>query len=161
MAEDWQAVAESEGLAHLLDRHPYDISGGERQRVALAKLLLTKPDILLLDEPTKGLDSACKQTLIVRLRELAAAGVAILTATHDVEFAAEVSDRSGLLFDGEIISEDTPRRFFGDNCFYTTAACRMSREFVKNTVTCAQVVDAWTERYAPPIVFLPALRPIS
>lgn len=146
MAKDWQAAAEAEGIAHLLDRHPYDLSGGEQQRVALAKLLLTKPDILLLDEPTKGLDAACKQALIVRLRELAAAGVAVLTVTHDADFAAEVSDRCGLLFDGEMVSEDTPRRFFGDNCFYTTAACRISRERIADTVTCAQVIDAWAER---------------
>lgn len=146
MAADWQAVAEAEGLTHLLDRHPYDLSGGEQQRVALAKLLLTKPDILLLDEPTKGLDAVCKQMLAARLRKLAAAGVTILTVTHDVDFAAEVSDRCGLLFDGEIISEDAPRRFFGNNCFYTTAASRMSRERIADTVTCEQVIDAWAGR---------------
>ena len=146
MAMDWQAVAETEGLIHLLDRHPYDLSGGEQQRVALAKLLLTRPDILLLDEPTKGLDAGYKQALVTHLRELAAAGTAMLAVTHDVDFAAEVSDRCGMLFDGEIISEDVPRRFFGDNCFYTTAACRIAREFAENPVTCAQVVDSWAER---------------
>lgn len=146
MAADWQAVAEAEGIAHLLDRHPYDLSGGEQQRVALAKLLLARPDILLLDEPTKGLDAACKQALIARLRVLAASGATVLAVTHDADFAAEVSDRCGLLFDGEIISEDTPRRFFGDNCFYTTAACRISRERIADTVTCAQVIDAWARR---------------
>ncbi len=129
------------GISHLLDRHPYDLSGGEQQKCALAKVLLSEPEILLLDEPTKGLDAYAKQNLRDTLRELKATGVTVLTVTHDVEFAAETADRCALFFDGEFISADTPRKFFAENNFYTTAANRMARELWKNAVTCEQVVE--------------------
>lgn len=114
-------------LEGLLDRHPYDLSGGEAQRAALAKLLLTEPDILLLDEPTKGLDAEFKRELAAILRELCETGKSILAVSHDVEFCAEYCDRCMLFFDGSVAAEGEPHEFFTGNSFYTTAANRMSR----------------------------------
>lgn len=125
----------------LLSKHPYDLSGGEQQLVALAKVLAGKPRLLLLDEPTKGLDAHAKQGLLRVLQELKAGGMTIVTVTHDVEFAAEFADRCALFFRGEIVSEDVPRRFFAENYFYTTAASRMTRGYFENVVTLADAVE--------------------
>ena len=114
-------------LEGLLDRHPYDLSGGEVQRAALAKILLTEPDILLLDEPTKGLDAEFKRELAAILRRLCKLGKSILAVSHDVEFCAEYSDRCMLFFYGSVAAEGEPHEFFTGNSFYTTAANRMSR----------------------------------
>lgn len=122
-------------LSLLMDRHPYDLSGGEQQLVALALVLATQPRILLLDEPTKGIDMAAKLRLIHILRHLRADGMALLIVTHDVEFAALCADRCAMLFRGEMISQGDPRSFFGSNSFYTTAASRLTRGQYKNAVT--------------------------
>lgn len=132
-------VSERLGIAHLLDKHPYDLSGGEQQKAALAKMLLLRPKILLLDEPTKGIDAYAKQTLSAILRGLKAEGITILMVTHDVEFAAENADRCALFFDGDIACVDTPNAFFSGNSFYTTAANRLSRGLYKNAVSCEDV----------------------
>ncbi len=132
-------LAEELGLVHLLDTHPYDLSGGEQQKAALAKVLLLQPRVLLLDEPTKGIDAAAKQALGDILRRLQVQGMTVVTVTHDVEFAAAVADRVGMVFDGEITAVDTPCRFFADNSFYTTAAARMSRGHYRGAVRCEQV----------------------
>ena len=130
------------GIAHLLHKHPYDLSGGEQQKAALCKILLLKPKILLLDEPTKGIDASAKHTLGGILRELKAEGLTILMVTHDVEFAAAHSDRCALFFDGEITSVGVPHEFFSDNNFYTTAASRISRHLVRGAVLCEEVIAA-------------------
>ena len=127
-------------ITEVLSRHPYDLSGGEGQRAALAKILLTEPKILLLDEPTKGIDAFAKQTLMAILRRLSEGGVTVFIVTHDTEFAAEISDRCAMLFDGEVISPSCPQRFFGKNNFYTTSASRISRGIFENTVTAGQVI---------------------
>lgn len=127
-------------ITEVLSRHPYDLSGGEGQRAALAKILLTEPKILLLDEPTKGIDAFAKQTLMAILRRLSEGGVTVLIVTHDTEFAAEISDRCAMLFDGKVISPSCPQRFFGKNNFYTTSASRISRGIFENTVTAEQVI---------------------
>ncbi len=134
-------IAEKLSIAELLDRNPFDLSGGEGQKCALAKVLLTNPRILLLDEPTKGIDAGGKLVLKDILNGLKKDGITVLMVTHDVEFAAETADRCALFFDGEILSADTPMRFFGGNTFYTTAANRMARTICPNAVTCKQVVD--------------------
>lgn len=126
-------------LSHLLDKHPYDLSGGEQQLLALAKVLATKPRLLLMDEPTKGLDAEKKQVLLGILRELKASGVTLLIVTHDVEFAATCADRCALFFRGNIVSIGTPREFFSENSFYTTAASRMTKGYFKNVVTVEDV----------------------
>lgn len=128
-------------IADLLDRHPLDLSGGQQQKAALGKLLLLQPQILLLDEPTKGIDAAAKQALAELFLRLTQTGPSVVIVTHDVEFAAVCADRCALLFDGQIVSEDTPAAFFGGNSFYTTAASRMSRTMYDDCITCADVVE--------------------
>ena len=126
-----------------LNSHPYDLSGGEQQRAALAKVLMTKPTILLLDEPTKGVDSFFKQTFAEILAQLKAQGVTLLMVSHDVEFCAKYADLVGMFFDGQLLTVDTPRRFFGQNSFYTSAANRMSRCVFRNAVSCEDVIDLY------------------
>lgn len=141
ISEEIAKAAEKIGISALLDKHPYDLSGGEQQKCALAKMLLLKPKILLMDEPTKGLDANYKHTLKGILAELRREGMTILTVTHDVEFAAENADRCALFFDGEILSADIPEKFFSENNFYTTAANRMARGLWKSAVTCDRVTE--------------------
>ena len=129
-------------LEELLDRHPYDLSGGEQQRAALAKILLLEPDVLLLDEPTKGLDAGFKQTLAEILQRLLRRGVAVLMVSHDIEFCARYAHRCALFFDGTIVTEGPPRAFFSGNSFYTTAANRMARARLPGAVTAEEVIAA-------------------
>ena len=129
-------------LEGLLDRHPFDLSGGEQQRTALAKVLLQSPEVLLLDEPTKGLDSDFKITFAQILQALAARGVCIIMVSHDVEFCARYADRCGLFFDGGIVTMDAPQPFFSGKSFYTTAANRMARHLLPNAVTPEDVIAA-------------------
>ena len=129
-------------LEGLLDRHPYDLSGGEQQRTALAKVLLQNPDILLLDEPTKGLDSDFKALFASILRELTAQGVCIIMVSHDVEFCAQYADRCALFFDGGIVTVDAPQPFFAGKSFYTTAANRMARHLLPDAVTPEDILSA-------------------
>ena len=127
-------------IEKLLESHPYDLSGGEQQRAALAKVLLTQPKLLLLDEPTKGIDSFFKETFAGILKELKARGITIVMVSHDVEFCARYADLVSMFFDGQMLTTDHPRRFFGNNSFYTTAANRMSRHVFRNAVTAEDVV---------------------
>lgn len=129
-------------LTELLDRHPYDLSGGEQQRAALAKVLLLEPDILFLDEPTKGLDGEFKHTLAQVLQRLLQRGITILMVSHDVEFCAQYAHSCGLFFDGNIVTMGTPRTFFAGNSFYTTAANRMARDVLPEAVTTEEVILA-------------------
>lgn len=128
-------------LSGLLDKHPYDLSGGERQLVALAKVLASKPRILLMDEPTKGLDASKKRELITVLRRLKADGMTVVIVTHDVEFAALCGDRCALFFRGSVASIGSPREFFSENSFYTTAASRMTRDYYDGAVTAEDVIE--------------------
>ena len=134
--------AETHGIAALLDKNPLDLSGGERQLCALAKLLLTEPRVLLLDEPTKGLDAYAKARLAALLEKLAAEGTAVVTVTHDVEFAALTAHRCALLFDGELLAAGPPHAFFAHNTFYTTAAARMARENVPGAIFTEEIAAA-------------------
>ncbi len=127
-------------LSELLDRHPYDISGGEQQRTALAKVLLTSPDILLLDEPTKGIDAEFKVTFANIIKKLTAQGVAVLMVSHDVTFCAEYAHKCGLFFDGNLVAEGVPREFFSGNSFYTTSANRMARHLIPDAVTTEDII---------------------
>lgn len=129
-------------LEELLDRHPHDLSGGEQQRAALAKVLLLDPTVLLLDEPTKGLDAYLKRELAGFLKELSGEGIGILMVTHDLEFAASYAGRCAMLFDGRVLSEDEPHRFFAGNRFYTTAAGLIAGEQIENVITCEEVIGA-------------------
>ena len=129
-------------LESLLDRHPYDLSGGEQQRTALAKVLLQNPDILLLDEPTKGLDNDFKELFASILRELTGRGVCIIMVSHDVEFCAAYADRCALFFDGGIVTVDAPQPFFAGKSFYTTAANRMARHLLPDAITPEDIITA-------------------
>lgn len=129
-------------LEGLLDRHPYDLSGGEQQRLALAKVLLLRPKILLMDEPTKGIDNHYKKELGEILRKLSEHGVTILMISHDVEFCAQYADRTGLFFQGNVVTSEESKKFFAGNNFYTTAANRMARNYFPNAVTVEDVVKA-------------------
>ena len=113
-----QEQAECLGLAGLETRHPYDLSGGQRQLLALAKLLLIGPELLLLDEPTKGLDLASRRVIARALRDHAQAGGTVVMATHDLDFAEQVADDVAMMFDGEIACMEPPADFFADNVFY-------------------------------------------
>lgn len=135
-----EAIIKKFQLEDLLHAHPYDLSGGEQQKCALGKLLLGEPTIIFLDEPTKGLDAQSKKNLLAILKSLQKENLTVLMVTHDVEFAAMASDRCALFFDGEIISEDSPKVFFSGNNFYTTAASRISRQLFGNTVLCQDVI---------------------
>lgn len=106
------------GLAGLEARHPYDLSGGQRQLLALAKLLLIGPELLLLDEPTKGLDLASRRIIARALRDHAQAGGTVVMATHDLDFVEQVADDVAMMFDGEIACMESPADFFADNVFY-------------------------------------------
>lgn len=129
-------------LEGLLDRHPYDLSGGEQQRLALAKLLLTKPDVMLLDEPVKGLDSRSKNEVGALLHNICETGVGIILVSHDMDFCAEFSDRCAMLSGGEIVGTGTPHDFFSENRFFTTAAARLSAGIIDGAVTCGDILDA-------------------
>ena len=146
MGTDETAIKEIADLCQiqtLMDSHPYDLSGGEQQRTALAKVLLTNPKLLLLDEPTKGLDGFFKVQFADILCKLRGQGITIVMVSHDVEFCAEYADMVSMFFDGQILTTDTPHRFFGQNSFYTTAANRMSRCVFQNAVTASDVADLY------------------
>lgn len=133
-------VADTCEITELLLAHPYDLSGGEQQRAALAKVLLCQPKILLLDEPTKGIDSFFKIKLAKILKRLCSQGVTIVMVSHDVEFCARYADSVSMFFDGGIVTTNTPRPFFSQNSFYTTAANRMSRHVFEGAVTNEEVI---------------------
>lgn len=128
-------------ISQLYDRHPYDLSGGEQQLAAIAKILKNKPRILLLDEPTKGIDAYTKHNLCDLIKSIRDTGITVVIVTHDVEFAAECGDRCGMFFRGEIISEGIPREFFSGNYFYTTAPSRITRGHYKNIATTDEAVS--------------------
>ncbi|MGF6376441.1 energy-coupling factor transporter ATP-binding protein EcfA2 [Clostridiales Family XIII bacterium PM5-7] len=129
-------------IEHLRKANPYDLSGGEQQRLAIGKILLLKPSILLLDEPTKGLDPFFKMTLAKILGKLRDDGVTIFMVSHDIEFCAEYADQCAMFFDGEIVSVEAPRGFFSGNNFYTTTANRIARQYVPEAITCEEV-EQW------------------
>ena len=128
------------GIANLLDRHPYDLSGGEQQRAALAKLLLLQPDILLLDEPTKGFDIAFQQTFASILDALQQRGITVIMVSHDVEFCARYGQQCMLFFDGAVIVSEPARTFFAGNHFYTTAASRIARNLLPEAITAEDII---------------------
>ena len=128
-------------IEHLLEHHPYDLSGGELQRAGMAKVMLLNPKIILLDEPTKGLDTYCKEEIGKMLMKLRDMGVTIVVVSHDIEFSARYSDRCAMFFDGSIVSEGTPKEFFIGNNFYTTVSNRIARNIFEDTLIYEDVVS--------------------
>ena len=115
------------GAGALADRHPRDVSGGERQRLALELVLATgePPVAVCLDEPTRGMDRGHGARLAARLRDLAAAGVAVLVATHDAEFAARWADRTVLLGDGLPVADAATAEVLGGGWYFATQTARV------------------------------------
>lgn len=116
--DDVATMLERVGLLGLGGRHPYDLSGGQQQLLALAKVLLTRPRLLLLDEPTKGLDAMAKARVAQALLDERGRGATVLLATHDLPFAALLADKVTLLFDGESACTQPPAEFFAQSVFY-------------------------------------------
>ena len=145
-AEVIEGIVSLTKLEGLLDRHPYDLSGGEQQRLALAKVLLLRPRVLLLDEPTKGLDAEYKVLLGEILKKLQRHGITIFMISHDVEFVAEYADRVGLFFEGNVVTCKEAHAFFAGNNFYTTAANRMARHYFPEAVTAKEVAACLKEK---------------
>lgn len=136
-----QVIADTE-IGHLLHMHPYDLSGGEQQRAALAKVLLLDPKILLLDEPTKGLDGFYKYKLAGIFQTLKSRGITICMVSHDIEFCAAYGDTCAMFFDGSIVTACGAKEFFTGNCFYTTTANRMARAVFPDAVTVKDVIES-------------------
>ena len=128
-------------LERLLNTHPYDLSGGEQQRLALAKILITEPEVILLDEPTKGNDCCFKSELSELLEKIKQTETTIVIVSHDLDFCAEVSDYCALMFDGKISSVEVPEKFFSNNHFYTTKANIISRGIFDGVVTSEKLIE--------------------
>ena len=126
------------GLGRFADRHPYDLSGGEQQLLALTRVLAARPRLLLLDEPTNGLDARWRRRIAGVLKKLQAEGMTILAVTHDPEFAAETADRCALFFRGSVLSPEEPHAFFASGSYYTTAVSRMTRGLLPDCLTVAE-----------------------
>ncbi|MBE6023894.1 MAG: ATP-binding cassette domain-containing protein [Cellulosilyticum sp.] len=135
-------VARLLSITEVLERHPYDLSGGQMQCVALAKILLLEPEVLLLDEPTKGMDASFKEKLGDIFRILISRGMTLIMVSHDLDFCARYSDECALFFDGQVISSGKPHEFFSGNSFYTTSANRMSRDILEGCITSEEVIRA-------------------
>lgn len=131
-------LTEIEGL---LDSHPYDLSGGEQQRVGLAKVLLCNPKILLLDEPTKGIDCFFKDKLARILANLKGKGMTIIMVSHDVEYCSKYCDIVAMLFAGDIVTVNTPRKFFANNSYYTTVANKISRGIIDGAIVSEDIIN--------------------
>lgn len=140
ITDNFQEICDKLSISHLLDRNPYDLSGGESERAAIAKVLLLNPDIICLDEPTRGLDEKGKTAVKEILENLAKEGICIIIVTHDADFAAEISDECSFIFDGQIVSKGSAAEVFSKNKFYTTTASVISRHLYHNTVTVDAVV---------------------
>lgn len=135
--------AELFNLDNILDRHPYDLSGGEKQRVALAKVMLKDCDIILLDEPTKGMDAHFKKEFGAILRVLKEKGKTVVIVSHDIEFCAEFADKTSYMFDGIIVSEGTPREMFSKNTFYTTQTNKIVRDVLPYAILVEDVTESF------------------
>ena len=133
------------GIADWFHRDVANLSGGQKQLLNLASIMAMQPEVLILDEPTKGIDSFFKETLAQILCRLKEQGVTIVMVSHDVEFCAQYADLVSMFFDGQVLTTDSPRRFFGNNSFYTTAANRMSRHVFSMAVTAEDVVTLYKQ----------------
>ena len=130
-----QRVMELLEIGHLSGTHPRDASGGERQRIALGTALVTDPPILLLDEPTRGLDPQMKQRLAMLLRTLQAAGKTVVVVTHDVEFAAAVAGRVVILSDGQVVADGKGETVLANSLYYAPQVSRLFRGLEAGVLT--------------------------
>ena len=130
-------------IQKLINNHPYDCSGGEQQRIAFIKAILEQPDIMILDEPNKGLDPISNHLFAKKLRELNEAGTTIIMTSHDLTFVSQTVDRCIMVFDGELQIDTTPRKLFSSNKFYTTYVNRMVKKYLPNAITLTDVNKQW------------------
>lgn len=135
-----ETMLEDIGLIEYKKFHPYDLSGGQQQLLAIGKLLLLKPQIILMDEPTKGLDFDRKIQLGDRLKKLAESGITILMVSHDIEFCARFATRCGMMHDGRVVASSLTREFFAGNNFFTTATNRMVKRFLPKFILPEEVI---------------------
>lgn len=135
------SLCEKFEITHLLERHPFDLSGGEAQKCAIVRLLISEPEIILMDEPVKGMDADNYYETAMLMKKLRSDGISILAVTHNIEFSAEISDRCGMFFNGKVISADSPEKFFCSNKFYTTYARRITNGKFENAVTTRQAIN--------------------
>jgi len=122
-----EQIIEEFGLNDIRKNNPYDISGGQQEKLAIAKVLLLKPEVLLLDEPTNGLDPYFKKTLGKLLKKINADGVTIIIVSHDLEFVDSFCDDVIMLFDKKVAAKDSTHKFLRDNMFYTTNYYRIMK----------------------------------
>jgi len=121
-------------LAAFLDRNPRDLSSGERERVALGTVLAGSPRLILLDEPTRGMDGDAKRTLAAALREMTEGGAAVVMVTHDVDLAAECASRVIVMSGGRIVADGPPEAVLDGALFYSPQVNRLFRYWVKGIV---------------------------
>ncbi|MDD5933963.1 MAG: ATP-binding cassette domain-containing protein [Clostridiales bacterium] len=138
---EFEPYAKEFMLEDLLKKHPYDLSGGQQQLLALAKVVMTKPEILLLDEPTKGVDQLLKQRIAKIIRNLHEQGTTIVIVSHDIEFCAQNTQISYFLYDGMITQKAPTKQLLSRNYFYTSTANKMMREVDVNLVLEDEVVE--------------------
>jgi energy-coupling factor transport system ATP-binding protein len=130
-------------LSDILYKHPYDLSGGEQQKAVLACILLRKPDMIIMDEPTKSMDPSLKHMVAKLLKE---SGATVMCATHDLEFAACYATRCVMLFNGEIAYSLEGREFFKENRYYTTSVSRAFRQTDSDIVLYEDVLRVFAGR---------------
>jgi len=130
-------------VEHLIDQNPYDCSGGEQQKIAIIKALMKKPDILILDEPSKGLDPLSKHNLAKKLQTLQSNDLTIVMTSHDLSFVANYCHRCIMLFDGGIQVDNDPKDMFAENNFYTTFVNRLVKDYIPNGVVLDDVKEKW------------------
>lgn len=138
--EEINKTAELFEIDNLLKSHPFDLSGGEQEKLAIAKILLTEAEIYLFDEPTNGMDPTFKIKFGEIIRELKKSGKTFIIVSHDIEFSATFADRCVMIFDGRVVSDSEPREFFAGNSFYTTTANRIVRSVFPD---CILTKEAW------------------
>ena len=130
-------------IKKLLNNHPYDCSGGEQQKIAFIKALLEKPDIMILDEPTKGLDPISNNKLSKLLKKVNDEGITIIMTTHDLSFVADNVERCVMIFDGSLQLDTTPTQIFSSNNFYTTFVNRMVKNYLPKAISIKDVKKQW------------------
>lgn len=122
-------------LDHLKEINPRDLSGGEKQRVALASIMVLEPEIILLDEPTRGLDRKLKDALGNILKAYQEKGKTIIIITHDTEFVAKFCTKACMVFDGTIIQVGCKYEVFSSGIYYTTQMNKLFNGYIDNILT--------------------------
>ncbi len=125
----------------LKDKNPRDLSGGQRQRVAIASILVLQPDMILLDEPTRGLESGLKNKLGKLLQNLNKKGTSIILVTHDTDFASNFCRRYMIMFNGRIVADGNKRQVLGDGIFYTTSMNKLLRDKDDSIFTLEEAIE--------------------